>query len=62
MCDWIGDEPRIAHPEYEDGGWECCPNGCVDGEGEPTAVVYNFYHPAVQAMYAKALKKVWGMK
>ena len=55
-CGWEGDYPFTAHPEYEDGGWYCCPNGCVSNDGEPEGVVENFAHPEVQRRFARAMK------
>jgi len=58
-CDWNGDEPLHAHPDYEDGGWMACPNGCKDKwDGEPLPVVLNIRHPDNMRQYAKALAKV----
>lgn len=59
-CGWEGDYPNIAHPEYLDGGYECCPNGCLDDEGEPEGVVLNFKHPKNKKWYISTLKTIWG--
>ncbi len=64
-CNWQGDEPTTAHPEYEDGGWPACPNGCTeqsDGLEEPRAVVLDPAHPENQRRYAQALARLWGQK
>lgn len=54
-CEWEGNTPEIAHPEYEDGGYTCCPNGCKGDDGEPEAVVLNFNYPENQNQFARAL-------
>ena len=57
-CDWHGDDPATAHPEYEDGGYPVCPNGCVDTTGEPEGVVLDLADPDNQRNYARALRKL----
>jgi hypothetical protein len=55
-CNWKGDEPIVAHPEYEDGGYQACPNGCTDDrDGEPLGTILNFNHPGNQIKYLNAM-------
>jgi hypothetical protein len=58
-CEWEGNDPIRVHSEYEDGGWESCPNGCLHYD-EPNPVILNFNYPENMNKYAKALKAVWG--
>lgn len=57
-CGWEGDHPNIAHPEYEDGGWKCCPNGCQDDDGEPLGVVLNDRHLENIRWFARMLSRL----
>lgn len=64
-CNWSGDEPITAHPEYEDGGYPVCPNGCTEmseGALEPKPVVLDPAHPENQRRFAQAMARLWGQK
>jgi hypothetical protein len=54
-CNWQGNEPITAHPEYEDGGWQACPNGCTDDNGEPLGTILNPNDSGNMLKFAKAL-------
>ena len=54
QCGWEGDEPMIAHEDYDDGGYYACPICKWESDGEPVEVILNPNHPD-NAKYWKSL-------
>lgn len=50
-CGWYGDEPKYSHEGNE--GWLCCPNGCIDENGDPEEVVLFIKY------YQNVLNYIW---
>lgn len=59
QCGWEGDSPATAYPEYEDGGYPCCPHGCLSpSDNDFEGVVLNPANSENQMRYLRTLSAV----